>query len=401
MSTAAPWAAYGGKEDEEQGPWGKYGAGQPPAAAPNPKTGEGMEAYGLNQAHSMFTPNQWAGQDAHGQAIYNKPPNVIDKAADEMGQRQERLGAAENRSEHSIHPLTNASMALAPVSGIGESVASKGLGPTLSAVAKPIARTVVGAAGGAAAGGYGGRQIGGMFGKGGAETGGRIGSTLGGLGGGIFGGMRGEPVEPAPFSSVAESSGPYRGPSSVQSPFEVPTSSSTVPEPRIAPGPALPKGGLPAAGPTTFQGGGVGGETVAKPSRTMILTPGEARSEAQMQQLATRRASERGMQFAGGMVPREGRGVPRTPTVVGPVEEYGGPRQPTTIQPEPGENRRVAAPGPPPSGVERRRPILGPALPHQVGDEAELARLQAQLKTHPEDAAKIQRAIDDLRHPSQ
>src|SRR6202795_1764118 len=294
----------------------------------------------------------------------------------------------------------NIGMGMGTLGGIGgaaKSVATKGL----KAAAGPLIRGVGGSVAGGAAGGYGGRQIGGMFGPRGAEIGGRIGSTLGVIGGGLLGGFS-VPEEPAaPFSNVSESSGPYRGPSSVQSPFEVPSSSSTVPEPRIAPGPALPKGGLPAAGPTTFQGGGAGGETVAKPSRTMILTPGEARSEAQMQQLATRRASERGMQFAGGMVPREGRGVPRTPTVVGPVEEYGGPRQPTTIQPEPGENRRVAAPGPPPSGVERRRPILGPALPHQVGDEAELARLQAQLKTHPEDAAKIQRAIDDLRHPSQ
>lgn len=57
-----------------------------------------------------------------------------------------------------------------------------------------------------------------------------------------------------------------------------------------------------------------GNETVAKPSRTMVLTPQEAAAEGQMHKLATRRASERGMQFAGGMVPREGRSVPKIPT---------------------------------------------------------------------------------------
>jgi len=285
--------------------------------------------------------------------------------------------------------------ALGGVGGGIRSIADKGI----RAAAGPIIKGVTGAVAGSAAGGYGGRQIGNIISPKAGETGARIGATVGGLGGGLYGGMGlNEPTEAPPFSKVSESSGPYRGPSSVQSPFEVPASSSVVPEPRIAPGPALPKGGLPAAGPTTFQGGGAGGETVAKPSRTMILTPSEARSEAQMQQLATRRASERGMQFAGGMVPREGRGVPRTPTVVGPVEEYGGPRPTAPAIAPITENRRVAAPGPPPSGIERRRPILGPALPHQVGDEEELARLQQQLKTHPQDAAKIQRAIDDLRN---
>jgi hypothetical protein len=193
----------------------------PPNAAPDPKTGHGMENYALQQSHSLFTPNQWVGTDAHGQPIYNKPPNVIDKAADEHTANQVRLGAAENRASQSPTPVTSAAMGILPVLGIGASVAEKGLGPTLSAIAKPVAKTVVGAAGGAAAGGYGGRQIGGMFGKEGAETGGRIGSTLGGLAGGFFGGMNREPAPPPEVFPVSEGPGPYTGPSSVPKPEAV------------------------------------------------------------------------------------------------------------------------------------------------------------------------------------
>src|SRR5271167_3898943 len=89
------------------------GFGQP--AAPDPRTGQGMDTYGMNQAHSMFTPNQVTGQDAQGHPTYNKPPNVIDKAADESSARQVRLGAAENRASHSPTPFTNASSLFAPV----------------------------------------------------------------------------------------------------------------------------------------------------------------------------------------------------------------------------------------------------------------------------------------------
>src|ERR1700675_4743205 len=244
----------------------------PPAApaAPNPKTGAGMEGYALQQAHSMFTPNQVTGQTSHGQPIYDKPPNPIDKAADETSARQVRLGAAENRAEHSIHPFTNASMALTPASGIGESIASRGLGPTIMSVAHPIARTVVGAGAGAYAGGHAGKYL---FGQAGESPGKIIGGLAGGMGlGGIGGGK--EP-EPAPFSNVSESSGPYRGPSSVQSPFEVPASSSAKLSPRIAPGPSLPEGGLPAAGPRTFNGGG-GDQTLVVPEPRQPL-PGDKR----------------------------------------------------------------------------------------------------------------------------
>src|SRR5271154_5541025 len=189
------------------------GFGQP--AAPDLRTGQGMDTYGMNQAHSMFTPNQVTGTDAHGQPTYDKPPNIIDKASDEHIARQVRLGAAENRAMHSPTPVTNASMALMPASGIGASVAERGLGPTLKAVAKPVSRTIIGAGVGAYGGGHVGKYIAGDTGEG-------IGKVVGGLAGGI-GAMGGEPVPEPEVFPVSKSPGPYRGPSSVPTPTPEPT----------------------------------------------------------------------------------------------------------------------------------------------------------------------------------
>ena len=74
---------------------------------------------------------------------------------------------------------------------------------------------------------------------------------------------------------------------------------------------------------------GTGSESAAR-ARSMILTPQEAAAEEVMQAYAKKRASERGMQFAGGMVPREGRSVPRTPTQLQSLE-FPGPRETTTF----------------------------------------------------------------------
>src|SRR5271167_4825582 len=195
------------------------GFGQP--AAPDLRTGQGMDTYGMNQAHSMFTPNQVTGTDAHGQPTYDKPPNIIDQASDEHIARQVRLGSSENRAIHSPTPVTNASMALMPASGIGASVAERGLGPTLKAVAKPVSRTIIGAGVGAYGGGHVGKYIAGDTGEG-------IGKVVGGLAGGI-GAMGEEPVpEPEPVPKpevfpVSKSPGPYRGPSSVPTPTPEPT----------------------------------------------------------------------------------------------------------------------------------------------------------------------------------
>jgi hypothetical protein len=78
------------------------------------------------------------------------------------------------------------------------------------------------------------------------------------------------------------------------------------------------------ARPSLFEAGGT--ESVARPAGSLILTPSEAASEAQLARIAKVRASERGMQFAAGMVPREGRSVPRLPTRI-PSEEFSGVRE--------------------------------------------------------------------------
>lgn len=59
---------------------------------------------------------------------------------------------------------------------------------------------------------------------------------------------------------------------------------------------------------------------VPKPSGRMVRLPQEFAAQDQLQGFAKTRASERGMQFAAGMVPAEGRAVPRTPTKINTVE---------------------------------------------------------------------------------
>src|SRR5271155_3531230 len=105
--------------------WDEHGNPIHAEVMPDLKTGAGMESYGMNQAHSMFTPNQVTGTDAHGQPTFDKPPNIIDKASDEHIARQIRLGAAENREMHSITPVTNASTLFAPVTAAKQIIGAK------------------------------------------------------------------------------------------------------------------------------------------------------------------------------------------------------------------------------------------------------------------------------------
>jgi hypothetical protein len=297
----------------------------PPPAAPNPKTGAGMEDYSLQQAHSMFTPNQVVGNDAHGQPIYDKPPNPIDKAASEHTTNQVRLGAAENRAMQSPTPFTNASSLFAPVTAakqiIGAKVGSR-IGEAVDPEYGPLVGGVLG--GGVAtisprsAGSAVQRVLRGPGGSGevsinpvksvtreleasvprneppGArdEMYNEKGESLMSRGAEqeridaenarnlqeiekskqqhladvgkhemLFGQEQADAVardqaarEAVP---VSKSSGPYRGPSSVRLSGDVPANSSTRLPPSIAPGPAVPPGGLPseATGPTLFEPG--------------------------------------------------------------------------------------------------------------------------------------------------
>lgn len=77
--------------------------------------------------------------------------------------------------------------------------------------------------------------------------------------------------------------------------------------------------------------------------RSLVLTPEEAATEERMQGIAKKRASERGMQFAAGMTPREGRAVPRYPARA-PLEESE------------------------PVNVERLRQIAGPLDTPRLGE---------------------------------
>lgn len=56
---------------------------------------------------------------------------------------------------------------------------------------------------------------------------------------------------------------------------------------------------------TKAEGGGTGGTSV--PKARLVLTPEEVKAQEQMQRIATQRASERGMQYAGGMKPAPGK----------------------------------------------------------------------------------------------
>jgi hypothetical protein len=288
--------------------WDEHGnpihAGATPA--PNPRTGEGMENYALQQAGSMFTPNRVTGQTAQGQPTYDKPPNIIDKAYDESTARQVRLGAAENRASHAPTPFTNASSLFAPVTAAKQIIGAK-VGSRVGEQIDPTYGPLVGGAlgGGIASisprgtaqrvlrgpGGTGDVSINPVsmatreleatvprneppgarqemqmdVGQQQADAIKRVPPELGtpenpGLNSPIPTGRGSMPK--TPVSKVSASPGPYRGPSSVNPPSEVPVSSSITPPPSIAPGPTVPPGGLPSeSGPSLFDPGAGGPRT--------------------------------------------------------------------------------------------------------------------------------------------
>lgn len=89
-------------------------------------------------------------------------------------------------------------------------------------------------------------------------------------------------------------------------------------EPKI--GATMPLVVRPATDLQAVQQAEQGFETAAKPAGRLVLTPQEATAEDRLSAIAKTRAKQRGMQFAGGMVPREGRKVPWRPTVLPPDE---------------------------------------------------------------------------------
>jgi hypothetical protein len=66
--------------------------------------------------------------------------------------------------------------------------------------------------------------------------------------------------------------------------------------------------------------------SATRPAGRMVLTPGEFNTRDVLGDLAKKNASRRGMDFAGGMTPMEGRKVPRFPTATQEAE-YPRPRE--------------------------------------------------------------------------
>ena len=228
-------------------------------------------------------------------------------------------------------PLLNATRDF----GLAGSLALPGAeAESIPGAAYALGRTALGGYLGAKGGEYAGRDVGRWGGKivgdpkEGAEIGGDVGAFAGGLlgAGGLYkGGPRGSLV-----NRIADRAlGPEdTGAAEEFKPFE--PSSRQVRQYRMEGGtnrePVGPASGVARTPPRRMSlademaaksaGGGGSPTTVARPSGRMVLTPGEAQSEQQMSKVAEQQARNRGMKFAGGMVPREGRTVPRVPTRV-------------------------------------------------------------------------------------
>lgn len=302
---------------------------KPPASAPNLKTGEGMEAQAQQQAKQVLTGTGNQGNyDATGRKVSGpngSPLTYMEKAAQAQGDQQTKLGAAQNRASRSPAPFTNAAMAYSPV-----------------AAAKGIAGSTVGS------------KVGGVIGSKLSDSpdaeqyGQLIGGTIGGVGASL----------PSLSKVQGAASKVLRDPATgkVRTPWQIAVD-KLVPDPyapQSVPAKTIPKGtnygqyledqkgayqdnqrfdkqaatvaratARNAPKPVPFaeaeSAEGVPG-TLPKPSGRLIKLPQEFAAEDQLQGIAKNRASQRGMQFAAGMVPGEGRSVPWKPTVTNTTE---------------------------------------------------------------------------------
>jgi hypothetical protein len=220
-----------------------------------------------------------------------------------------------------------------------------------------IGKTLLGSAGGATVLRPVGAEIGGIFGPRGREIGGEIGAGAGALFGG---GLAARGLEVPSRGYLGEllwgKKAPIPEAGSIE---EAQLARRNIPLTQVS---KIPLGPQPPPGQgqllgTAAQPGSTVGESVAGTQpRSLIYTPEEAQSEAQMQAIAERRAKERGMQFAGGMTPREGRSVPRYPTRTA-TEEFSGVKERISLDPH-----RPPASAPPmaPSGLPQAGPSLKP-----------------------------------------
>lgn len=201
--------------------------------------------------------------------------------------------------------------ALGPIGGISR----QGLGAYLNSVGRPLLKSAAGAIAGSGAG-Y-------ALGKIGGPEMAQRGEEIGGIAGGLIG-----PMVPNRIWASA----PYGMNRLFLSNEDIAAERTAM---KLAQRSADVAAGLrkPIEQPPL---GKISAETLGPESvagtrpRSLVLTPEEAASEQQMQGIAKRRASERGMQFAAGMTPREGRPVPRFPNRMAPTE-YPAPREITVF----------------------------------------------------------------------
>lgn len=108
----------------------------PQATAPDLKTGAGMEQYAQQQARHVpangpsVTTDIQTGHKSVDPSLQGE--TLMERAAREQGEQQNRLGYAMNRAQQSPTPVTNASALYAPVGAaraiIGSKLASSGAG---------------------------------------------------------------------------------------------------------------------------------------------------------------------------------------------------------------------------------------------------------------------------------
>lgn len=272
----------------------------------------------------VATPASWQQpRDPYsGQAYGNAVPPQMAQKESSLDRIQGQAGQIQNISST---PVTNAASGIMPAAGAGEAIAQRGLLPFLQTAGRGIAKSAAGTAAGASLGG----TLGYIFGH--PKEGAQIGATVGGLS--------------LPFlPNRVLASMPYGANrafltneelAAEQEAMRLAQRNAGLASGRIDPVSQAVRERRAAWLPTIVNPTpnalalpqGQGPEAVAgtRPN-ALVLTPEEAASEEQMQAIAKKRASERGMQFAAGMTPREGKKVPRMPATTASTQ-YPNPRQ--------------------------------------------------------------------------
>jgi len=258
--------------------------------------------------------------------------------------QQRAIKAGQNTTPEQIAAEHESNKAKVPGT-IGAALTAGAVSPVglASAISAPAA--TIGAIGGGAIGEPVGRSI--VRGLGGGETAQNWGGLGGGLAGSVGGGMLGEPVQEGIGRLLHTREGKIT-PAIPTLPAalgqSIPKVLDTVfPEPelekigrlqtqarRIDPyetARAQKAQGIPVGKPSPFgppsEEGVPGG--LPRSSDRLVLLPSEARASNVLQDLATQRASQRGMQYAAGMRP-VGNNIPRSATRISTLESPG-PRE--------------------------------------------------------------------------